>query len=154
MRNSSFSMVCTTHSASSSDRSYHRPRRRLAPALGHRGANRLRAQDGNLYAPRAIFDGSHSAKETAACFVTAYVAEPTCDNKPAADAVFTRYPSPRAAIFRRDEAGGVNVRHHMNIPVQQPLIIRGVHVSKARDARVRTKISIGPTSFSARSTKV
>ena len=39
----------------------------------------------------------------------------------------------------RDEAGGVNVRHHMNIPVQLPLIIRGVHVSKARDACVRTK---------------
>ena len=40
----------------------------LLPALGHRGAHRLRAQDGNLYAPRAIFDGKPFGKGNGGMF--------------------------------------------------------------------------------------
>src|SRR5581483_4295273 len=41
---------------------------------------------------------SHSANATAACLLTAYVAEPICDKSPAADAVCRKYPSPRDSI--------------------------------------------------------
>src|SRR2546430_85598 len=41
---------------------------------------------------------SHSAKPTAACLVTVYGASPTAVSRPAAEQVWSRYPSPRASI--------------------------------------------------------
>ncbi len=50
----------------------------------------LRAQARDLQPLVAIVIASHSAKATAACFVTAYGAEPICVRSPAADAVCSR----------------------------------------------------------------
>ena len=50
--------------------------------------------------PRAPYAmARYSAKATAACLVAAYVADSTWVRRPAAEAVLTRYPLPRAAIF-------------------------------------------------------
>lgn len=74
---------------------------------------------------------SHSANPTAACLLTAYGAEPICVRRPAAEAVATKYPSPRSSPARQQQARGEDVSTHVDRKSCLPDLVGGFDRSRA-----------------------